>query len=698
MLGQDYPDVAEREKQAQTEATSEDTPEVRAKKNFVKDWQDKIKIAKKKYNSDFKRMVDNQDFVAGIQWQGQNEITYDRIVVNLTLQAVNHGVAMLYARDPRFEARRKKRLNYRFWDGKLESVMQAMQLVAMSQLHPQLAAMLPPDIPQMLQDFSMGRLREQMVEKVAQTLCLLFQYQIDNQYPCFKTQMKQLVRRVRVCGVGYIRVNFERGYETELTQSETRLSVMDRAKTARSILERLEKDELREDAPEIQQLKALVNSMGLSINDTESVSMQERLVFDFPKATSIIPDPSCTMLKGFVGAHWIVEELYYPLWFVNAFFETNVKPDAELKLFTNKHIAETANENNSGLGDKKAQEKKKVRLWRVYDLDNKEEFIICDGHKDFIQEPEPVEATKGFWRIVPVTFNDIEADEDCKATVFPPSDVDVIKPLQKEWNRIKQALRKHRRANGPRYLYPDGSLEEEDLDNIVDSEEQEFIKLKSIQPGADPSKVVVPLQVVDVKQELYETDSISNDVLMATGKQDADIGPAQPNVPATNAMIAEQAHRSVTASDVDGLDDSLTEVAKIGGELALRNFSSQTVTRVVGDGAAWPDQNKQDFLNEIELEVVAASSGRPNKAVEIANWERLAPVLVNAGANPQAVIRETIKRLDDRMEPADFFPVQPPPMPMQPQQPQQAQRPQGKVKPKQPLQANKSGGQVPLLG
>ena len=85
-------------------------------------------------------------------------------------------------------------------------------------------------------------------------------------------------------------------------------------------------------------------------------------------------------------------------------------------------------------------------------------------------------------------------------------------------------------------------------------------------------------------------------------------------------------------------------------------------------------QNREDFINEIELQVVAASSGRPNKAVEISNWSQIAPLLMQAGANPQAVIRETVKRADDKLEPADFFPLPIPMMQAPPEQQQQDPR------------------------
>jgi hypothetical protein len=497
--------------EAQPKEESKEAPESTSK--FVKEWIKKIKDAKqKRFNNDFDRMRDNMDFVTGIQWNGQQGITFNKTVVNLTLQAVNHNVAMLYARDPQFEARPVKRLNYQMWDGNVQTIQQAQMLVQMAQMDPRLALMLPPDVPAMLADFQRGRMHEMLVQKVCDTWNVLFRYQIANQYPCFKTQMKQLVRRVNVCGVGYIKVLFCRDYDQELTQSETRLSVMDRAKVAKFLVEKLEKGDIDENSAEVDRLKTLVNSLGGAILDQESVQVKERITFDFPRSTSIIPDPETRTLKGFVGARWIAEEFYYSLEFVNAFFEKDIKPDTELKLFSTRKTEETTTPELHD--DIKKQMKKKVRLWEVYDLDTKSTFIICDGYKDFVQAPEAVAATKGFWNIVPVTFNDIEVEDECKATIFPPSLVDLIKPQQKEWNRMKQAIRRHRIASAPRYLYPDGQVDTEDLDKIVDSEDQEFIPLKSLQPGVDPSKVVVPLGVVDVKKELYDTSTVSEDVLI----------------------------------------------------------------------------------------------------------------------------------------------------------------------------------------
>jgi hypothetical protein len=115
-------------------------------------------------------------------------------------------------------------------------------------------------------------------------------------------------------------------------------------------------------------------------------------------------------------------------------------------------------------------------------------------------------------------------------------------------------------------------------------------------------------------------------------------------------------------------------------------MSLQTVQNIAGPGAAWSEMNKELFANEVLLEIEAASSGRPNKAVEIANYERIAPLMLQAGANPQFLLRDGIKRLDDRLDVEAALPLA------------GAQLPVSPASPDQPLQQLPSEAPMPLVG
>ena len=68
----------------------------------------------------------------------------------------------------------------------------------------------------------------------------------------------------------------------------------------------------------------------------------------------------------------------------------------------------------------------------------------------------------------------------------------------------------------------------------------------------------------------------------------------------------------------------------------------------------WPQITAQDVADELMLEIEAGSSGRPNKAMEIGNMERLTPLLLQIpGIKPDWLAKQLIQRLDDRIDPTD---------------------------------------------
>jgi hypothetical protein len=58
-----------------------------------------------------------------------------------------------------------------------------------------------------------------------------------------------------------------------------------------------------------------------------------------------------------------------------------------------------------------------------------------------------------------------------------------------------------------------------------------------------------------------------------------------------------------------------------------------------------------EIAEEIYLEIEAGSSGKPNQAVEVANWQKMLPFLIQLpGIKPEWLARESIRRLDDKAD------------------------------------------------
>jgi hypothetical protein len=619
----------------------------------VKRWIATVEDAKTYFKPQFDRMIANMDFVAGLQWVGQESIHEEtRYVANFCLHQMEMKVAQLYARNPKTKARRKKRLDFKVWDGRMESILAAQmplpgampETIAASQL--------------LLTDYAQGRLQRDMLDKVGQTLETLFQWFQDNQQPPLKTSMKQLIRTVCICGVGYMTVDLVQPNEGTLSRLDTESTAKERLGRIKVLVDKIAAGDINDDSAEVEDLRSLVASLNNGLLLGEPQNDNERVIFQFPSPLSIIVDKRCTCLEGFVGARWIAQEFNMDLDEVNAFFGTEIERTdvSDSSRSFEVPAVTTGNQTNNELPPPFP-----VTIWKVWDLDSKSEFVIMQGHDDYVQAPQPIfPDTNCVWPIFALTFNKVLVDPNTKskASVYPPSDIDIMRPAQKEWNRSRDSLRDHRVGNEPLYFTIDGSLSQEDIDKLKVARPGDVIPLK-VPQNTDLTKIFVPRIKDPIDSLAHDTTPLSQDLYYTLGSEPTPLKPGSNKGTATAATIHEESRVSLAASNVDDLDTFLSVVANCVGEMCLKVLPKATVERIAGPGSVWTDdfQNKEDFVNLVYLDIVAASSGRPNKALEMSNWQVAAPILQAAGASPMFIAQETLRRLDETLEIDDCFPM-----------------------------------------
>ena len=85
-------------------------------------------------------------------------------------------------------------------------------------------------------------------------------------------------------------------------------------------------------------------------------------------------------------------------------------------------------------------------------------------------------------------------------------------------------------------------------------------------------------------------------------------------------------------------------------------MAEATVKRIVGPGAVWPDLTRQQIAEEVWLEIEAGSSGNPNQAQEIANAQKIYPLVMQIpGIDPEFLARDLLHRLDDKLDLTQAF-------------------------------------------
>ena len=655
--------VVEQAAKDQIPRDAPDPPEQR--KALVSAWSRRVKSAKTHWDKAFKRMRDDQDFCFGYQWSKNAEDK--RYVANLTLRLVAQKTAFLYAKNPKAVARRRDRMNAVLWDenqSTLEALQQsAAMMMQQAQASGGLAMMANPAMAAQLQagmaiaqDAARVKQENQMLDKLGRTLELLYAYNVAEQPHPFKSMMKLTVRRTVTTGVGWVKLGFERvmqqrpDMEKGIADANERLATLERLGADLA-------DEITEpDSKEAEQLRLMINDMSLQ---SEFVA-REGLTFDYPLSTNIIPDPKTIELRNFLGSDWVAEEFMLTPNEIEEIYGVDVGTN-----FTTYKRADVkgpdpirmAQEMMAGYewheGGKAAdRECEFCCVWQIYCRKDGLVYEVCDGYEDFLREPaSPDIYNERFYPWYALIFN----ESDHESEIFPPSDVRLMRDMQREYNRCREGLKEQRIAARPFIGVVAGAMEEDDLIKLTEREPNAVLELNALQPNQDIKNLLQAFTGPGVDQTLYEVNPVYEDILRTTGIQEANLGGTS-DTTATQAQIAEGSRMTSMGSNIDDLNDMLTQLARNGGQILMAEVSKPTVEKMVGIGAVWPEISRQDISQEIYLEIEAGSMGRPNAAQEVANAQRIYPLLIQIpGIDPNYLAKDLLRRLDDRLDLTQAF-------------------------------------------
>jgi hypothetical protein len=166
--------------------------------------------------------------------------------------------------------------------------------------------------------------------------------------------------------------------------------------------------------------------------------------------------------------------------------------------------------------------------------------------------------------------------------------------MQKEYNRCREGLKEHRIAARPFTAIVAGSMDEDDLDKLTERRPNAVIEFNALQPNQDIKNLLQAFSGPGIDNNLYEVNPIYEDVLRTTGIQEANLGGTS-DTTATQTNVAESSRMTSMGSNIDDLNDLLTQLARNGGQILLTEVSRPTVEKIVGVGCVWPEMARQDI-------------------------------------------------------------------------------------------------------
>ena len=625
-----------------------DPPDPRRK--LVTRWTDRVKRAKTYWETPFDRMRDNMEFVEGCQWptnhqkRGERD---DRYVANICLRHTLQRTAELYPNNPTMEAKTKKKLLSKVWDGSETQLMQAQQTLQVAQQALLMGFPMPPD-PQavaIIQDAALTKQFDEIMRKVGTTLEILYEYNIQEQNHSFKQSMKMSIRRAIVTGVGYVKLGFQRAMQLS-PEIERRIADMsERLANIERLAADYADDEFQEDSADAEELKLAIQSLS-----QEQLIIREGLSFDYPDSTAIIPDPRCRTLRGFLGADWVAQEYLLTEDEIEEIYMVDVETSFtayDEKGRNRGYQPGVEKTYTAGGKDNDAGECGLACVWEIWNRKDGNVYVVCDGYPDFLQEPGPPETpTTRFWPWFSIVLNE-GYDEK---TLFPQSDIDLIRDMQLELNRARQGLREHRRANRPKTAVAAGLLEEADLEKLRTHPANALLELNALAPGQKIDDVLQVIHMPPIDPGVYDTAPVFEDVLRVLGSDQADSGTTS-SATATEVSVAQFSQNTDLSSTIDAINDVMSELAKAASEILVLNVGQDTVLKVVGPGAVWPMLDPQSIAENVWLEVEVGANGPPNRQEDVQVLTQLVPLLQRIpGISPEWLARELIRRMGDDVD------------------------------------------------
>lgn len=324
---------------------------------------------------------------------------------------------------------------------------------------------------------------------------------------------------------------------------------------------------------------------------------------------------------------------------------------------------------------KQASYAKAVEVWDRRDGRIK---TMVDGVKRWAVEPyNPPQVTTRFYNYFRLAFYEVDGQRHPQSLSWR------LHKLQDEYAACRSNQRLTRERSVPGIVFNEGQLGKDQVRKLESSTHQEYVGLNPTDPNQRMDQLLTQKQVGTYNAQLYDTTPIVADMAKVSGVQEPQQGAGNPEITATQSQIEQSGFRSRTGTDRDTLEDVLSDFAQWCTECSIQSIKVETVNRIAGPAAFWPEgMDVQDILTLVEVDVEAGSTGKPGGDAARDAWATLLPIIketmiavrqFDITDPPLAealrnVLRETVRRLDDRLDIEQFIPPAstPPLMPPMP--------------------------------
>jgi hypothetical protein len=501
-----------------------------------------------------------------------------------------------------------------------------------------------------------------------------------------KDRAKATVRSALTSSFGIVKVMYQRDLRRDPIIQSRINDTQDNIAHIEGLVAQIEDPEQRTDQ---ESKKAELEQVMKALEEQVEVVAAEGLVIDRVLTDNLLVDPGVCEFWDYRDADWMAQVI--PMKKSDAEANYKIKLDKAKAYESNEQKSRT--DKRIASGAQTLEEDKQIAIIEIWDKTSNRVLTMAEGCDFWLREPfSPTKVGERWYPFFLLPFQVVDGQ------FVGPSLVDLTEKLQDEHNESRDRFNKHRDLAIPGWV-ASGDISEKALKNFAKSVSVEgFGEITIVDTEGKPlAQVIQPRQHPQIDPAVYDTSAVRYDWEQVTGLQDAARSSVVKPKTATEASIMQQSLSGRVSEFRDQVEDWLQELSQYAAQILLMEMSAAQVERIMGphtpttktvNGVSvevmektfdWPELSRDQVFEMIEMRIRAGTTGAPDKLEQQESWTKVMPLidgLIGKITAAQAqgldveplrnLMRETIKRFDERLDIEQFMPKPPAPPMAQP--------------------------------
>ena len=492
-----------------------------------------------------------------------------------------------------------------------------------------------------------------------------------------KSRAKATVRSALTSSFGVVKVMYQRDIHQDPIILSRINDAQDNILEIERLISTIEDPQQRGDLDaEKEELKQLMDSL----NEQIEVVAAEGLVIDRVLTDNLLIDPSVCEFWDYADADWICQIV--PMKRSTAEATYNMRLDKAKSYEDSVDQKMRAKEGRMATGAANLEEDKQIAILEIWDKNTQRVYTMAEGCNYWLREPySPNKVGDRWFPFFLLPYQVVDGQ------FIAPSLVDLTERLQAEHNLARDRFNEHRELCLPGWI-ASGEISEKSIRRYEDSKLGEITIVDT--EGKPLNQFITERNHPKIDPQVYDTSAVRYDWEQVTGLQDAARSTVVKPKTATEANILNQSLSGRVSEFRDQVEDWLQEIAHYAAQILLQEMTPPQVERIMGPPEKetqiimgmpievdvprfdWPQLSKDNVFEMIEMSIRAGTTGAPDKLEQQESWGKLLPIiqgqvqsiiqLKSQGIDAEPIInllKETVKRFDERLDVEQFIPAAP---------------------------------------